>query len=135
MKKKVFTLVCLAATFGALSLAAFAQIRPLVTASIPFPFIVEKTQMPAGNYTFERLQANPGVLAIRSADGTQKLIVLTERVEARGEGNETNLVFDKIGGRYFLSRIWTVGNDWGLLIPEAKEEHQMVRVNANHHNG
>jgi hypothetical protein len=126
MRRKIFTLAFLFAAFGALSVPAFARTDQLVKANIPFPFIVESTQMPAGHYTFERLQTNPGVLLIRNANGSREMVLLTEQAEARGEGNNTNLVFDKVGGRYFLSQIWTVGSNWGLEIPEAGAERHVT---------
>ncbi len=124
MKTRILTLAAFGLAFAGLTVPAFGQLGQTVTASIPFTFVVQGKQLPAGNYSFQRDESNPAVLAIRSRDGTAEKLVLTESAQMMKTPNQSELIFDKVDGDYFLSQIWTVGNDLGLQVPEAKAEQR-----------
>jgi hypothetical protein len=133
MKTKIVTLTAFVVAFAGLTFPAFGRLTQTVQASIPFPFVVQKTQLPAGNYTFEEDHGNPAVLQIRSRDNATSMLVLTESAQMLKFPNQTNLIFDKIDGKYFLSQIWTAGNDLGQQILEAKAEQRWEREYAAGH--
>ncbi|HXG65090.1 MAG TPA: hypothetical protein VNO70_08270 [Blastocatellia bacterium] len=53
------------------------------------------------------------VMEIRSANGRTAVLFETEDAHANQTPRQTELVFDKIGDRYFLSQIWLSGSDTG----------------------
>jgi len=65
MKKQLFALVGLGLLLATAS--ATAQTVPLKT-NIPFNFIVNKTELPAGEYTLQSLGATGKVMLIQSTD-------------------------------------------------------------------
>ncbi|MFB3904191.1 MAG: hypothetical protein ACE15E_12115 [Acidobacteriota bacterium] len=133
MRRKILTLASFAVILTVMTVTAFGQLGQTILASIPFPFVVQRTQLPAGNYSFERDQSNPAVLAIRSQDGATSMLVVTESAQAVKAPNQANLVFDKVDGKYFLSELWTVGTDLGRQIPEARAEHRWEQDYAASH--
>jgi hypothetical protein len=98
----------------------------LVRADIPFAFTVEGKTLPAGQYTIERVwSTNPDLLVIRGLNNHSQAIVISETVQKLQASNDTELVFDKIGSHYFLKDIWTVGENLGREIREAKAEKEV----------
>jgi hypothetical protein len=130
MKTRILGLAALVAAFAGLTIAAFGQLGQTVTASIPFPYIVQGQRMPAGHYSFQRDEQNPEVLVIRSDNGAAEKLVLTESAQMLNPADQSELIFDKIDGKYFLSQIWTAGNDLGWQIPEHKFESRVKKEYA-----
>ncbi len=124
MRLRSLTLVSFAVILSITAGAAFGQFGQTILASIPFPFVIQGKQLPAGKYSFSRDVGNPAVLEIRSQDGTQSMLVLTESAETMKTPDQTDLVFDKIDGKYFLAKLRSSGNVLGWQIPEVKAEQR-----------
>ena len=126
MKRQVLTLV------GVLSLllaagSAFAQTIK-VRADVPFKFIINKETLPAGQYTIESFGSLDGrTLSIRSADMNAKAMVRANSVQSRQAAEETKLVFQRYGDRYFLSQIWVAGRKLGHQLPKSARETELAR--------
>lgn len=108
MKKQVLALV------GVLSLilaagSAFAQSEE-VRANIPFNFVVNKTTLPAGNYSITRFGMTSDAMVIRCVDAKTSQLVSTMSRGSSKINDRTKLVFHRYGDRYFLSQIWVEGN-------------------------
>jgi hypothetical protein len=45
------------------------------------------------------------------------------------------MVFDKIGDKYFLSKIWTTESEYGYQLPKTKAEERLEAggLKAEHH--
>jgi len=126
MMKRITVLASLILGVTGLTSPAFGQMGAVLKASIPFPFIVQGAQLPAGNYVIETEETNPLITEIRKVDGEKSVLALTEPADGKGDTKLVRLVFDKIGGEYFLTQIWT-GDQWGKQISEAKAE-QMLKA-------
>lgn len=64
-------------------------------------------------------------MEIRSADGRTAVSFETESTQADRTPRQTELVFNKIGGQYFLSQIWMSGSNSGALLEESKVERKL----------
>ncbi len=121
----IMTAVCLAAAYA---------IEQTITVDMPYPFIVEGKQLPAGAYSIEPTDQYGKTLTIRSADDKQVIqaIVLT-RIAGAGQGlsTEPKVVLDKFDGdRYVLSEVFFQGED-GFLLTGANNsphKHEMIKA-------
>ena len=118
---RTFIVAVLAAT------AVFAQNSTLLQATIPFDFIVGNQALPAGQYTVDRGPAT-GTVMIRSADGKRAAIVLAQAVSSAVARDTGSLVFHRYGYTYFLSEVWSPGNDGRKLSPTRRERELAARV-------
>jgi len=96
-----------------------------VKATVPFSFIVGQFILPAGQYTL-KATGNGQVLEMRNLDAKITRLVLSNSCESR-PASETKLVFHRYGDRYFLSQIWSEGNDRGHEIPISQREKEIAR--------
>jgi hypothetical protein len=103
--------------------AAHAQ-QTKVTATVPFNFIVGDRAYPAGDYLFSNSNA---VLTITNAE--QAKMTLSHACERGAPSADTKLVFDSMGGYYFLRQIWVEGSSSGRELPRSRTE---VRLAQNH---
>jgi hypothetical protein len=107
---------------------AYSQIPGTrITANVPFAFYVGDTRLPAGEYYITRVGNNPDVLLIRSKDNQKADFFIVENAQSNKTPTETDLVFKEIGDAYFLSKIWTVGNDVGAEIPTSHMERKLEK--------
>jgi hypothetical protein len=119
--KKGFYHLLLASLFLLLlgPIAAFAQIQDHLEVTVPFPFYVENTQMPAGTYTIQPLGGpDPSALLMRSADAKADKIMMTLPIHANGTVAKSALDFDKIGNKDVLTEIWVANADQGYRVLE-----------------
>jgi hypothetical protein len=117
--------------FGALMtlVAAFAIAVPVVhaqsimTANVPFDFSVAQKQLPAGAYEVREIGDRATVIA--SKDGNAKVLSIYASA-GESKADQTKLVFDKVGGHYFLREIWTSARSQGMAVPESKLEKELM---------
>lgn len=110
------------------AVSARAQASFPLEANIPFDFVVGKQTLPAGEYRIERVSSNRlEPLMIRSTDGHASTIVLTMAVLANDWQSESKLVFNRYGDKYFLSEIWTAGNQSGRGLYKSPRETELAR--------
>ena len=122
---KIFLSLCLMG-FGVVAAHAQIETDATVEANIPQAFIVKDTTLPAGKYTIKVLdELEPSVLEIRSANGRTAVLFDTEATQPRNMPGKTELVFDKIGDTYFLSRIFVEGDDSGNQLPKSRMEQRL----------
>ena len=105
--------------------AAYAQ-QPMVSATVPFNFAVGDHAYPAGNYLFKN---DGAVLIITDSDRAKTEVILSHSCESTVRSANTKLVFDTMGGFYFLRQIWVAGNLTGRELPRSRAE---VRLAQNH---
>src|SRR5439155_718222 len=86
---------------GRQSGASRARAQDRVTASVSFDFFVRSTMLPAGKYTFTE-QSDQAIVAVQSADGVNFSFVLTIPESSNDSEAQPELVFDRIGSKYFL---------------------------------
>ena len=103
----------------------YAQSSQRLHADIPFEFVASNVRFPAGTYDVVPMQ--PGKVLIRSADFRNAGIVSAIPTQTGKTSSETKLVFNRYGNRYFLSQIWTVGDDTGRELSKSRAEREMAR--------
>jgi hypothetical protein len=106
--------------------AAQAQ-EPRVKANIPFDFVVGDRVMPAGEYQVSEMGASGHAIAILSEDRKANALVVTSACATSGPSKSSKLVFHAIGGRYFLSQVWTEGYSQGRQLQESKAEIELAK--------
>jgi hypothetical protein len=124
MKNIRFILTVLTAL---LTMATAAQAQHTkVSATIPFNFVVGDRAYPAGEYSFTNSGA---VLQITNAEHIGMGLLLSQACQSARPSETTKLVFQKMGGYYFLQQIWVAGNSSGRELPRS---HTEVRLAQNH---
>jgi len=117
-------LMTLAAAAASASALSFTNIR----ANIPFDFTIGEKTLPAGKYTLQRISPNgTDTLLIRSEDGKAGAIGLTNAVRASTSPTQTKLIFHRYGNSYFLSEVWTDGDDIGRRLLQSRSERELER--------
>jgi hypothetical protein len=107
-----------------------------VEADVTHPFIVRDKTLPAGKYTIKRVDyTQPNVLEIRSADGRTAVVFEVESVQTNQIPSDAELVFNKLGDQYFLSKIWTSDSSIGYQVLKTKAEKTLEGggIQAEHH--
>jgi hypothetical protein len=103
--------------------------EPDLKAKIPFKFTVADTTLPAGEYMIKRLDdPNPNALELRNANDRIEVVFLTESAQADHSPAKSDLVFDKLGNRYFLSHIWVAGEKTGNRVIEPRAEQKLEKM-------
>ena len=124
MKKQLLALLGLGLLLATVS--AYAQTIN-VKANIPFNFVVDKSTLPAGEYTIQSLSLSEKALAIRSADQDAKAMVLSMSCRSLNPSEQTKLVFHRYEDRYFLAQIWVAGDNSGRELPKSRHETEVAR--------
>jgi len=126
MKKQALTLV------GVLSLvlaagSAFAQSSQEIRANVPFNFVVNHVELPAGQYSITTIGGGNEILVLRGLNNKTVKIVNANAAQANKPADRTKLVFRVYGDRYFLSQIWTEGDERGRALPKSDLESETAK--------
>jgi len=83
----------------------------VVEVKVPFPFVVQGHQLPAGQYRLERDATNSSVVLIHGKKGnTATLFVLTTPAPGHDpDGDKPALTFTRYESQYRLADIWESG--------------------------
>jgi hypothetical protein len=120
-------LVLFSLAFVLLAGVARAQTADVLTADIPFSFTVEKTTLPAGPYTVYQVTDQPLEWYITDAKGMVKVLFSTETAETAKRLGNYELVFNFIGGKYFLSSLWLAGEQDGYALIKSSLEKSLLK--------
>ena len=104
--------------------SGYAQSRFKLHADIPFEFVASNVTFPAGHYTVRAMQ--PGRVLIQSADYRNAEVVMTIPQATGRTSEETKLIFNRYGNKYFLSQIWTRGDGTGRQLLKSRAEREMI---------
>lgn len=110
------------AAFAVLLMATAAHAQQKITATVPFNFVAGDRAYPAGDYT---IGADGVVLKIANGEKTE--VMLSQACESLTPSADTKLVFDRMGGSYFLRQIWVAGNSRGRELPRSHSEMQLAQ--------
>ena len=92
-------------------------------ANVPFSFVVDRTTLPAGEYSVESIANSEGVLTIRGVDTKTARLIMSHACESVKAASHAKLIFHRYGDQYFLSQVWVGGNNRGHeLLPSAREK-------------
>ena len=104
-----------------------AQTSTTLMANIPFEFVIGNRAFPAGEYTFRCRFTN--VIQIQSLDRGESMFVLAG--PAKGKRKTRNeLGFNRYGDKYFLSRLWTEGNEAGRAVRMSSSERELIHARS-----
>ena len=106
----------------ALTAVTYAQSDARLVFDLPFDFHVGDKVLPAGEYSVAQVTASG--MAIRAQDGSEAAIFLSNALhpKARGDG-KGQLVFNRYGDQYFLSRVWRPAGDGRELMQSRRERN------------
>ena len=97
----------------------------LVTADIPFEFIVGDQTFPSGKYTVTKASDNGKVLRITSLDGKSSVVRLSNSVTELSTKQNARIVFHRYGQEYFLAEVWSGDNSTGRQLIQSEKEREL----------
>ena len=107
---------------------ASAQIVGDLDADIPFQFHVGNKELPAGKYRIHvQDDSDLTVMEITSVDGSTSALFQVEDSDAKSAPAQSELIFNKYGDNYFLSRLYDAGNPSGSQLAESRYEKQLSK--------
>jgi hypothetical protein len=106
--------------------SVYAQSDMRLKVNIPFDFSVREKILPAGEYTVRYVAQ--GILRIQSVDRHASQTFNTLCTQASTRRDESSLVFHRYGDQYFLSTIWTAGDDTGQVLRKPEAEEELIRA-------
>ena len=124
MKKQLFALLGLGLLLATASASAQTAV---LKANIPFNFIVNTADLPAGVYTLQTTGSSATAMLIESADSQVAKLVLPHACAAANRSDKTKLVFHRYGDRYFLAQIWVAGDEQGRELPQSSRETEVAQ--------
>jgi hypothetical protein len=119
MKTSLFTAVLTMTCLLGFGISAHAQDASGVVVKVPFEFVAGGKTLPAGTYSVGRL--SPGIhpsLIIDSKDNGAFALVLPIVPDGDSAGR-TELSFERVGGKYFLSKVATPAGVYTLMTQRA----------------
>ena len=119
MKTPHFTVVFIMTCLFGLGISAHAQDISGVVVKVPFEFVAGGKTLPAGTYTVGR--QSPAIhpaLLIESKDTGAFALVLPIVPDGDSAGN-TELNFEHVGDKYFLSKVQTPAGVYTILSTRA----------------
>ena len=119
MKTPHFTVVLIMTCLLGLGMSAHAQDTSGVVVKVPFEFVAGGKTLPAGTYTVGRLSPSihPALLIESQDNGAFALVLPT--VPAGDSAGHTELNFERVGDKYFLSKVETPAGVYTILSTRA----------------
>jgi len=107
---------------------ASAQIDGDLDADIPFQFHVGTKELPAGKYRVHVLdEGTLRIMEITSADGSTSALFQVQESDAKSAPAQSELIFNKYGDNYFLSKLYDEGDPSGSEVIESRYEKQISK--------
>lgn len=130
--KKLLTII---ATLSLLTMmevgTARAQVVDAVVANIPFAFTVGKITLPAGQYTVKPFGSMPeNFMAISNQEGKIQQVFMIEDTQANKPPHQAELIFHRVGGQYFLYKVFDPENQSGAQLQEPRAERRLEKEAA-----
>ena len=122
------SLLVMVAFVSALASAVSAQTpSDNVIADIPFEFNVGDKTMPAGKYLIAEVTSDGTALRVSNREQHQSVSRLTAAVRGSEPKEQSTLVFERYGERYYLSQIWVAGEREGRQMIKSRTQRSMDR--------
>ena len=128
MKCNVFGILAIV-TLSLLISVPIMSAQAIATASVPFAFTVENTEMSAGSYVITSV-SDSAIAVINRSKGTG-VISLFHSEQPRNNNDTTKLVFHRYGGTYFLSQVVRGSGETVIQLPVSKRENEAQIQNAD----
>jgi hypothetical protein len=130
-RKAACALLAVAAILVVGASTARADEIVLTNLKVPFAFMVGDVRLPAGDYSVREASMGEDVLEIVSTDGHH--LALASTIPGAPDRDKTQLVFQKFGNEYFLSRLALGSGDERevILTPYIMEREIAKAARAN----
>jgi hypothetical protein len=117
MKKPQLHLLSIVGIALAGGISAHAQLLGQIEANIPFQFHAGMAKFPPGKYILRVEQGSDlSTMEIQSADGHSAALFEIRDAQAPASPKTTELIFDHVGSRYFLAKIFDGGDKSGSTV-------------------
>jgi hypothetical protein len=124
--KNLSASITIVALLAAMSLCAQAQERTFAKADVPFAFAVKNVDLPAGTYTVSVLPPY-NMIKVQSIDGRKTAMVSAMPSQRTEESQQTKLVFNHVGGHYFLIQVWEQGSNVRRDLPSGNLARELAK--------
>jgi len=112
----------------AMASLSVAQSRSAVLkVNVPFRFFVMDKLFPAGECTVQRTGEHGDALVFRAANLHLVQMQLVNSREVAGKIDASKLVFHRYGDEYYLTEVWSAGDDRASRLMEGSREMQLAR--------
>jgi hypothetical protein len=119
-------LIALAFALSIHPVKAHAQLIGELEANVPFQFYAGNVKLPAGKYVLHVLDnSDQKIMEISNEDDSTSALFEIEDAEANSDPRKSELIFNKYGSRYFLTRIFDEGDPDGSRVPESQYEKRV----------
>jgi hypothetical protein len=120
MKKHQLSLLSIVSIALAGGISAHAQLIGQIEANIPFQFHAGMAKFPPGKYIL-RVEQDSGLrtMEIQSEDGHSAALFEIRDAQAPAPPKATELIFDHVGSRYFLAKIFDEGDKFGSTVVDS----------------
>ena len=134
--KKLLTIIATLSLFALVGTGtARAQVTDAVVADIPFEFTVDNATLPAGRYTIKPFGAIPeNLMAIASEEGKILRVFIIHDEKAKEPPHQAELLFHRVGDRYFLHQVFDQENGIGAELRETRVERRLETQAAKTNN-
>jgi hypothetical protein len=123
----LFAGLALALTIGASN--AKAQIVGDMVAKVPFEFHAGNSDFPAGEYRIRSVdESGLDVMQISTMDGSRSALFQVQESDAAATPTKSELIFNKYGDQYFLSKLYDQGERIGSEVLKTRTE---LRISKN----
>jgi hypothetical protein len=120
-------ILVVAVAFATAVVSANAQSSNTMRSQVPFEFIVGNKTLPAGEYKVSSPLSNNAAVMIRSTDGENGVVRLTNSIGSNADTSQAKLVFHRYGDKYFLAEIWSGADSTGRVLLKSKQEKALRR--------
>jgi hypothetical protein len=109
------------------SSSGLAQSSHVIVASIPFGFNVREVSLPAGDYevTFARHESKT-IVWLKNSENKALINVISFAGEDKRLQDNAYMVFNRYGGQYFLSQIWTADASHCRELVKSRAEREVM---------
>jgi len=126
MKRHAFVT---AAVLGLLLMPALAPVyAQSMRFEVPFDFVAAQTTLPAGEYRVSQNEPVQGVVRLISSKGSSAAMCLAHAIQSNRPSGTAKLIFNRYGNHYFLSQVWSQGNDRGQVLRPSKAEREIAKT-------
>lgn len=128
MKKQTFGILTMFSLLLVLTAASVQAQSQRNSINIPFSFNVGQKTLPAGEYTVEpNRKDSQNVWLLENKNGRANVLFTTIAVWSSETQEETKLVFHRYDDQYFLSQIYTAGDNSSRELPIRRRERQLAK--------
>jgi hypothetical protein len=108
-----------------------AQVVGPIEADIQFPFYAGDTKFPPGTYIIKPLDTSDlTLMEISTPDGRNSALFQVRDAQASTSPPKTELIFNKYGDNYFLSKVFDQGNKLGSALEESRYQKKLISGGA-----